>query len=99
MENPEAVTLWSTILWMGYGELALEVQEWLQASAKDARKEDVDQYLSVIELELEVAKRGLEETEKELVGYDISSAPEQKVIAFKAKVDGLKKAERFLKSL
>ena len=120
MGNPEAVTLWSTILWLNYGELVLEVREWLEASAKNARREDVDRYLSVIESELEEAEKGLEEAEKgleeaekgleefekelveaerESVVYGISSTPDQKVIVLKAKVDSLKGAKFFLKSL
>ena len=106
MGNPGAVTLWSTILWLKYGELVLEVREWLEASAKDAQREDVDKYLSVIESELEEAEKGLEEFEKELeeaeresVVYGISSTPDQKVIVLKAKVDSLKGAKYFLKSL
>ena len=106
MGNPGAVTLWSTILWLKYGELVLEVREWLEASAKDAQREDVDKYLSVIESELEEAEKGLEEFEKELeeaegesMVYDISSTPDQKVIVLRAKVDSLKGAKYFLKSL
>ena len=113
MGNPEAVTLWSTILWLNYGELVLEVREWLEGSAKDARREGVDMYLSVIESELEEAEKGLEEAEKgleefekelveaerESVVYGISSTPDQKVIVLKAKVDSLKGAKFFLKSL
>ena len=113
MGNPEAVTLWSTILWLKYGELVLEVREWLEASAKDGRKEDVDKYLTVVESELKEAEMGLEEAEKELeevekelkeaekelVGHGISSAPDQKVIALKAKIDSLEGAKHFLKSL
>ena len=93
IENPEAVTLWSTILWLKYGELVLEVREWLEASAKDGRREDVDKYLSVIELELE-------EAEKESVGHGrgISPTPDQNVIALKAKIDSLKGAKQFLES-
>ena len=98
MGNPEAVTLWSTVLWLKYGELVLEVREWLEASEKDGRREDVDNYLSVIESEWEEAERGLEEAEKESVGRGISPTPDQKVIALKAKIDSLKGAKHFLES-
>lgn len=68
-----------------------EVQEQLRASTRDARREDVDRCLSVIEV-------GLEEAEKELFGYGTpSNGPA--AIALTANVDSLREAKDFLKSL
>ena len=92
MGNSEAVTLLSTILWLKYGELVFEVRERLGASAKKARREDVDKYLTVVESELE-------EAEKELAGYGILSTPEQELITLKAKIESLEGAKHFLESL
>ena len=106
MGNPEAVALLSMILWLKHGELVLEVRGWLETLAKDGRKEDVDEYLTVVESELEEAEKELGEARKELeevgkglAGYGISSTPEQKVIVLKAKIENLEGAKHFLESL
>lgn len=50
----------STILWLKYSKLEPEVQGQLEAPAtRGARREDVDQYLLVIELEPKEAEEAL----------------------------------------
>ncbi|KAF9785314.1 hypothetical protein BJ322DRAFT_824007 [Thelephora terrestris] len=52
MKNTEAMTLWSTILWLKYAELEREVQEKLESVTKV-----VDKYLPTVESAYEEAKR------------------------------------------
>ena len=89
--NPDTVLLWSKLLWLKYEMLTPAVREKLEASARDADRENVGLHLSVIEGELEVAER-------ELVEYGQWS-DDSKADALRAKIQCHKAAMDFLRPL
>jgi len=65
-ENPIAMTLWPTILWLKYKELVPEVREQLETATKEAARDggtDLNMYLSAMDAESRRAEDALNQYE------------------------------------
>ena len=87
-ENPTAMVLWPTILWLKYKELIPEVREQLETVTKEVaqgrRRADLDMYMSVMDSELRKA-------EDALTLYNTWST-DPAAIALRTKIDNLQQA-------
>lgn len=90
VETPDAIVLWSMVLWSKYNKLAPAVQVQLEAATKGAQEEAINEYLLVITRELREAKA-------KLLGYDVTSTNPE-VATLKVKIDGLERALTCLKT-
>ena len=89
--NPDAIVLWSRISLLKYNQLDAKVQERLEVSVRGAQRINADNYLAMIQSELD-------EAERELLGYGTwATAPA--AVALKEKIDSHKAAIEFLKSV
>ena len=87
--NPDVAVPWLKFLFLQYDQLDPKVRDRLEASVKGAQRINADNYLSMIQSELD-------EAEKELLGYNTwATAPE--AVALMRKIDSHKAAIEFLK--
>ncbi|KAF9784001.1 hypothetical protein BJ322DRAFT_1068077 [Thelephora terrestris] len=94
VDNPVAIVLWLSILWLKHNELIPEVREQLEAVTKDVaqrRRSDVDMYLSVMDSEVKKAKEGLDKH------HAWSTDPA--AMALRTKVDNIQQAKVSLAAL
>ncbi|KAF9785310.1 hypothetical protein BJ322DRAFT_823820 [Thelephora terrestris] len=91
MGNPDAMSLWSLVLWLRYAELKPEVQVQLKEVTKGVQKWDFERYLEAIEMEASKA-------ENELTEYNPwTTDPGAGVL--KTKIDNLRVAKESLMAL
>ena len=89
--NPDAINLWSKILLLKYNQLDDAVRRRLQESVRGPQRMNADNYLLMIQSELD-------EAEKKLLGYGTwATAPG--AVALKEKIDSHKAATEFLRSV
>ena len=89
--NPDATNLWSKILLSKYDKLDPTVKERLEASMRGARRQRVDEYLSMMRAELE-------EAEKNSAKYG-TWAIEPRATTLDAKIKSHEAAIKFLESV
>ena len=87
--NPDAAILWLKILLLKYNQLDPKVRDRLEVSVKGPQKMNADNYLSMIQSELD-------EAEQELLAYG-TWATTPAAVALKEKIDSHKGAIEFLK--
>ena len=94
VENPAAMVLWLTILWLKYNELIPEVREQLEAATKEVaqrKRADLDMYMSVMDSELGKAEGALAQHD----AWSVDPA----AVALREKINNLQQAKAALLAL
>ena len=94
VENPAAMVLRLTILWLKYNELIPEVREQLEAATKEVaqrKRADLDMYMSVMDSELGKAEGALAQHD----AWSVDPA----AVALREKINNLQQAKAALLAL